>query len=141
METPITKLRNLMGPIVNYFKLKSKQDYFKIKSNQDSLTPIPIKNFLKLIDKEQQRCQDNIPQIREILNTIPDDACDKPKMRLWEVDFVPLWPVGHCLIILAETEEEARKIADIELSCADIVSITEVPMDKSSVVICIDGNY
>jgi hypothetical protein len=125
METPITKLRNLMGPIANYFAMKSDMAY-----SEESL---------RLMARELQRCQEVIPHIREILGSIPDDACEARKMKLWEIDFEPLWPVGHCLIVLAETEEEALTyVSEPRIS---IKSVKEIPMSKPGIVVYMSGDY
>lgn len=58
----------------------------------------------------------------------------KLKLKLWEVDFEPLWPVGNCLIISAETKEEAMKIA-AKTVYTTIHKITEIPMNEPGVVV------
>ena len=60
METKITKLRNLMGPIANYFKMKEKG----------------LADFLT--DKDLKQSIANMPEILEILKSIPDNAIVEP---------------------------------------------------------------
>jgi len=61
METPITELRNLMGPLVNYFAIMMEPNYFDAQ--------------VRLIQNEKRMAIKNLPRIREILAQIPDDAC------------------------------------------------------------------
>lgn len=63
------------------------------------------------------------------------------KLKLWNVDFVPLWPIGGCLIILAYDEAEAKKIASMTLEHTSTFTVEEIPMDKPSVVIYQSGDY
>ena len=58
-DTKITRLRNLMTPLVNYFKMPEHSEELK-----------------GLLVNEKRKCVENLPEIREILSTIPDDACE-----------------------------------------------------------------
>ena len=60
MDTPITRLRNLMTPLINYFAM--------IKSDNVS------SKMSKILDNEAHKASKNIPEIRQILSQIPDDA-------------------------------------------------------------------
>jgi len=64
-------------------------------------------------------------------------------MKLWEVEFEGVWPVGSCLIILAETIEEATAIANrtIQHPQDEPIAVTEVDMNKSKVVVYLSGDY
>ena len=62
-------------------------------------------------------------------------------MKLYEIDFDGVWPVGNCLIILAEDEEAARAIAYRTIEHTGLNSIREVPMDKPKVVVYLSGDY
>ena len=66
METKITKLRNIMNPIVNYFAMQKDGD----------------KRIEKLVVKERDKCIKNIPEIVEILKQIPDNACENKKIKI-----------------------------------------------------------
>lgn len=85
-DTKITKLRNLMSPVTNHVALlkrlseldSSSEEYFKIKRI--------------LEDKENQSILFNVmPEIKQILNEIPDDACEKrgevfyTEQECWEI--------------------------------------------------------
>jgi hypothetical protein len=56
MDTKVKHLRNLMGPITNYFKMKEKG----------------LADFLT--EKELKQSIANMPEILDILKSIPDNA-------------------------------------------------------------------
>lgn len=62
-------------------------------------------------------------------------------LKLYEVRFVGMWPVGSCLIILAKDLKEAKKIAKETIKHTDDFEVNQVKMDKSKVVVYLDGNY
>ncbi|MFW5793593.1 MAG: hypothetical protein ACOCWC_04865 [Bacteroidota bacterium] len=62
-------------------------------------------------------------------------------MKLWNVDFEPLYPVGSCLIILAHDKNQAREIASNTIKHTTVFEIEEVPMDKPLVVVYQSGEY
>ncbi len=61
-------------------------------------------------------------------------------MKIYEVDFEPLYPVGNCLIIAANNEEEANRIA-LKTCWTHIFTIKEVDISKPKVIMYLDGNY
>jgi|GEM_PF-4382013 len=68
-DTKITRLRNLMTPIVNYFALLERLN------NEDT----PIEEFnktIKLLHKEDDNAQGAIDEVRKIIAEIPDGACE-----------------------------------------------------------------
>lgn len=56
-------------------------------------------------------------------------------MKIYEVDFEPMYPVPHCLVIAAETVEDALRIA--------IETVTHVDYDRYGVAVDVDkyGNH
>lgn len=62
-------------------------------------------------------------------------------MKLFNVEFTPLFPVPCCLVILAKDEEEARKIASKTISHTPEFEIEEVDMSNSGVVKFESGDY
>lgn len=62
-------------------------------------------------------------------------------MKLYKVDFDPLWPIGSALVILANNFEEAFTIAAKTISHTPDFKVEEVDMSKSGVVVFLDGNY
>ena len=62
-------------------------------------------------------------------------------MKLFVVDFEPVYPVGCGLVILAENQEEAAVIASNTILHDSIFSLEEVFMDESRVVFYDDGDY
>jgi hypothetical protein len=63
------------------------------------------------------------------------------KLRLWNVDFEPMYPVGGCLILLAYDEAEAKRIASMTIQHTAVFTVEEIPMNKPSVVIYQSGDY
>ena len=60
-DTRVTRLRNLMTPVVNYF----------------AMTKDPNIELLEdLIKKEHDKVQKMLPEIVDIIKSIPDDACE-----------------------------------------------------------------
>lgn len=62
-------------------------------------------------------------------------------MKIFNVEFKPMYPVGCCLLIAAETIEEATEIAKEELAGTKLISIEEIGIDKPKVLIFMDGDY
>ena len=63
------------------------------------------------------------------------------KLKLWNVDFEPMYPVGGCLILLAYDEDEAKRIASMTIQHTSVFTVEEIPMDKPTVVIYNSGDY
>lgn len=62
-------------------------------------------------------------------------------MKLYEVDFVGMYPVGSCLIIKAKDLKEAKKIASQTITHTEEFTVRKVDMSKSGVVIYLSGDY
>ena len=62
-------------------------------------------------------------------------------MKLFSVEFTGMYPVGNCLIILANNASEARKIAKDTITHTDKFRVKEVKMDKPKVVEYLSGEY
>jgi len=67
-------------------------------------------------------------------------------MRLWVcTDHSCHWPVGCASIVLADEEDEARRLLDAALIEHDLVpnkyTLTEVPLNQARAVVLNDGNY
>ncbi len=63
------------------------------------------------------------------------------KIKLWNVNFEPMYPTGGCLIILAYDEAEAKRIASMTLSHTSVFSVEEINMEAPKVVIYQSGDY
>lgn len=70
METEITKLRNLMGPIVAYFDLLELSKNPDIPKSNKSLTET-------YLEREGQKSIDILPSIVKIIKEIPNNANTK----------------------------------------------------------------
>ena len=62
-------------------------------------------------------------------------------MKIFKVEFDPMWPVGGALVIAAENIEDATEIARQTVKHTDIDSIEEVDISKPCVIIYESGNY
>jgi hypothetical protein len=62
-------------------------------------------------------------------------------MKIFSVNFEPLWPVGGCLIIAAEDIEEAKSIAKETITHTDEFEVIEEDISKSGVIIYLSGDY
>lgn len=63
------------------------------------------------------------------------------KLKLWEVDFEPVYPVGNCLLILAYDKQEAKRIASMTLTHTSVFTVKEIKMTEPGVVIYMNGDY
>jgi hypothetical protein len=61
-------------------------------------------------------------------------------LKLWEVNFSPMWPVPCVLIILAETEQDAWVIARETIKHTEPREVKERPLERG-VVIYESGDY
>lgn len=62
-------------------------------------------------------------------------------MKLFKIDFESMYPVGCCLIILAESVADAAEIASNTIMHTSKFSVEEILMDKSRVVVFQSGDY
>ena len=62
-------------------------------------------------------------------------------MKIYKVDFDPVYPVPSGLIIVAETIEEAMEIAKETITHTDPIDIEEVESKKSGVIYYASGDY
>lgn len=62
-------------------------------------------------------------------------------MKVFTVKFDGMWPVGNCLVIKANSTEEAESIAKETITHTDEFSVEEVDMSTSGVIVYLSGNY
>lgn len=62
-------------------------------------------------------------------------------LRLYKIDFEPMWAVPSGLIILARTNKEAMKIAKETIAHTKPIKATIIKLDGSGVVFYESGNY
>jgi len=62
-------------------------------------------------------------------------------MKLYDVDFKGVQSVGNCLLIVADTLSQARKIAKKTIKHTDEFSIKRVKANKPRVVKYLSGDY
>lgn len=64
------------------------------------------------------------------------------KLKLYSIDFEPMWGVPCGLIILARSKKEANEIAKKTVTHTKIIGDAElIHMNKSKVVFYESGNY
>lgn len=63
------------------------------------------------------------------------------KLKLYDIEFSPMWPVPSGLIVLAKSNKEAMKIAKETLTHTKPQKATFIKMDKSKVVFFESGDY
>ena len=63
-------------------------------------------------------------------------------MKLYKVDFAPMWPVPCGLVLLAENDEQAKAMAKELITHTDeIYEFVEIPMTEARVVFYENGDY
>jgi len=63
-------------------------------------------------------------------------------MKLYTVDFDPMWPIGCCLVIVAKDKKEANKIAKETIAHTDEFVVKEVKMTSPGFVVkYLSGDY
>lgn len=62
-------------------------------------------------------------------------------MKLYSVDFEPVWPVGNCLLIFANNLKQAKEIASGTIKHTDVFEVEEVKMNKPGVILYMSGDY
>ena len=62
-------------------------------------------------------------------------------MKLYEVEFAGMYPVGNCLVLAAEDIYEAITIAKETIKHTDEIDVREVNLDKSGVIVYLSGDY
>ena len=62
-------------------------------------------------------------------------------MKLYKIDFDPMYPVPSGLIVLAKSKKGALKIAKETLKHTEPIEATLIKMDKPKVVFYESGNY
>ena len=64
------------------------------------------------------------------------------KLKLYQIEFKPMFPVPSGLIILAKSKKDALRIAGETIKHDDgELGITQIKMDKSKVVFYKSGDY
>ena len=85
--------------------------------------------FLSQISKE------NLIDIVERFQT------KKPALKLYQIDFTPMYPVPSVLVVLAYDEDGAISIASETVKHTGIIGINEIAMDRPKVVVYESGDY
>lgn len=62
-------------------------------------------------------------------------------MNVYNVEFEGVYPVGNGLVLVAETIEDAIRIAQKTIVHTDRFSIEKVDLDSEGVIIYLSGDY
>lgn len=62
-------------------------------------------------------------------------------MKIYTVDFKPIYSVGGCLVIAATNYEEAYKIASKTILHTTEFSVNELILNEPEVIIYLSGDY
>lgn len=62
-------------------------------------------------------------------------------MKLFNVTFEGMYPVGNCLLLLAESEFLAVEMARSTITHTDKFDVKEVDMNEPKIVIYLSGEY
>jgi|688.fasta_scaffold1177826_2 hypothetical protein len=62
-------------------------------------------------------------------------------MKIYKVDFKPMFPVGCCLVIAAPDKRTATKIAKDTVKHTEDILVTEVNIEKPCVIEYLSGDY
>ena len=67
------------------------------------------------------------------------ESCQE--MKIFKVDFEPMYPVGCCLIIAANNIDECRHIVMTTIKHTTVWVINEVDISKPCVIEYLSGDY
>lgn len=63
-------------------------------------------------------------------------------MKLYIIDFDPIWPVPYGLVILAESEEQALELAREKVTHTEVRGILKVyELDQPKIIFYESGDY
>ena len=65
----------------------------------------------------------------------------KTEMKIFKVEFNPLYPIGCCLIIAAINIEQAKLIAEETIKHTNIFQVQEVDISAPCVIAYDSGDY
>lgn len=65
----------------------------------------------------------------------------KEGLKIYTVDFEPVYPVPCCLVIVAESLAQAKEIAANELYHTDEFTVKEVEITAPQVIVFESGEY
>jgi hypothetical protein len=62
-------------------------------------------------------------------------------MKIYTVDFNPIYPVGGCLIIAAENIQQAHLIATKTITHTTVFDVKEIDISKPKIICYLSGDY
>ena len=63
------------------------------------------------------------------------------KIKLYEVHFEPIYPVGGCLVVKAYNIDGAKRIASNTIKHTSVFEIEEIDIDNPGVIIYMSGDH
>ena len=96
-----------------------------------------FKSYFNIHDEDMELYNDTI----DCLVKFAESEQQQMKLKLWNVYFEPIYPIGGCLILLAYDEAGAKRIASMTIKHTAVFTVEEISMDKPLVVIYQSGDY
>ena len=63
------------------------------------------------------------------------------QLKLYNVDFKGVWPVGNCLVLVAYNEKQAKKMARKTIAHTTEIIVTEIVINEPQVIVYLSGEY
>ena len=65
----------------------------------------------------------------------------KRKLRIFNVEFEAMYPIGNCLVIAAKNKKQAEEIASETIIHTKEFTVEQVKLDKPKVIKYLSGDY
>ena len=62
-------------------------------------------------------------------------------LKIFRVEFKGVYPVGNCLLLSAENQEQAEEMARKTISHTDIMVVNELTINEPQVIEYLSGDY
>jgi hypothetical protein len=62
-------------------------------------------------------------------------------LKIFRVEFDGMYPVGNCLLLSAENQEQAEEMAQKTISHTDIMVVNELTINEPQVIEYLSGDY
>lgn len=113
-----------------------------LEIEEEVLTESNLKYFLS-IERSREFSKGFLSQITEanLIEIFKRYELQKPKLKLYKVDFPPMYPVPSTLIVLAYDKQGAEQIASQTIKHTKPSGIEEIIMDQPKVVVYESGDY
>ena len=65
----------------------------------------------------------------------------KEGLKIYTVEFIPIWPVPSCLILAAGSQNEAEQMAKEKIKHTDVFTVKEVIIEQPRIIKYLSGDY